>query len=193
MARGAPSRGRKPVSKPRDSRRRVFLDIPYKKSYERYERAIVATLLCNGLVPVLAKESRQTTFILEDVCELMRSANYAVVDISGLNFNVAFEAGFLQALGRKYILLKDRQTRVPADLQGLKYCEYSDKAGLIRELTEWIKQNVPEAQQSPHRGALTRIIEGIEQNSHVSRDVAVEMVLSIMEDLAESDRKLPLT
>jgi UTP-glucose-1-phosphate uridylyltransferase len=99
---------------------RVFLDIPYKSSYIKYERVIRAALIAYGLEPVVAKDSKKTTNLLDDVVELIQSSKYAVVDISGLNFNVGFEAGYLQALGRKFILLKDKKTKPPADLRGLK-------------------------------------------------------------------------
>jgi hypothetical protein len=173
--------------------KRVFLDIPYRKGYHPCERSIVATLLCYGLNPVLAKENRQTKFILNDVCDLIRSAKYAVVDISGLNFNVAFEVGFLHALGElEFILLKDRKTKIPANLLGLKYSQYSNKDSLIRELNGWIRQNIPEAKLSPYTKDLEDILRKVKQKTGVSQEHAREMLLTLMVIMMNSDGSLPL-
>jgi predicted nucleotide-binding protein len=175
-----------------DPKRRVFLDIPYHRNFRNYERAIVTTLLTYGLRPVIAKDSKKTALILEDVCELIRSAKYAVVDISGLNFNVAFEAGYLHALGgRNFILLKNKGTSVPADLQGLKYNEYSSSNTLAKTLTVWLKQNVPEAKLSPHAGSIAKVIRKIMKDASVSEDMAKDMLLTMMENLTKGDRILP--
>lgn len=175
-----------------DRKRRIFLDIPYHRSFRNYERAIVTTLLTYGLHPVIAKESKKTALILDEVCSLIKSAKYAVVDISGLNFNVAFEAGFLHALGeRKFILLKNKATKVPSDLQGLKYNEYSSSNTLTKALTGWLKQSVPEARLSPHANSIAKVIRRIEKDARVSEEMAKDMLLAMMEGLTEADRKLP--
>lgn len=193
MARASRAQGTMRSSKAKYGSKRVFLDIPYKGSYKRYESAIRATLVSYELHPVLAKDSKQTKFILDEVCDLIRSAKYAVVDISGLNFNVAFEAGFLYALGgRTFILLKKKNTKPPADLQGLKYSEYTDKTSLMKVLRVWIKQNVPEAKPSVHNKDLRKIINKITRGGNIDRTLAKEMLLSMMEGLVESDGKLPL-
>jgi predicted nucleotide-binding protein len=193
MTRGKKARARKP-SQGKTSDRRVFLDIPYHKKFSNYERAIVTTLLAYGLRPVIAKESKKTVLILSEVCDLIKSSKYAVVDISGLNFNVAFEAGYLYALGRhNFVLLKNKSTRVPSDLQGLKYSEYSSANTLTKALTGWIKQNVPEAKLSPHARSVAKIVDKIKRESGVGQDTARAMLLVMLEELTDGDRRLPLT
>ncbi len=41
--------------------KKVFLDIPYNESYEDFENQIIHTLKDNGLIPVLAKDSTQSS------------------------------------------------------------------------------------------------------------------------------------
>lgn len=172
--------------------KRVFLDIPYHKGFHNYERAITNTLIAYGLHPVIARESRRTLYILDDLCELIKSAKYAVVDISGLNFNVAFEVGYLHALGnRNFIILKNKGTKVPADLQGLKYSEYSSSGTLSRELRAWIKQNIPEA-LSLYSGSVEKILRKIMADSKVSREKAQEILQVMLEEMADDNRDLPL-
>jgi predicted nucleotide-binding protein len=193
MTRGKKARQKRTSSR-KTSNKRVFLDIPYHKRFSNYERAIVTTLLTFGLHPVIAKESKKTVYILNEVCELINSSKYAVVDISGLNFNVAFEAGYLHALGRhKFVLLKNKDTPVPSDLQGLKYSEYTSANTLTKALTGWLKQNVPEAELSHHAHSAAKIISKIKRESGVSQDMAKSMLLVMLEEMTDGDRKLPLT
>ena len=171
--------------------KRVFLDIPYKKTYRKYERLIRATLIAYGLEPVVARDSRATQYLLDDVANQIQSSKYAVVDISGLNFNVGFEAGYLTALGRSFILLKDKKTKMPSDLQGIKYSQYSNRAGFIKELLSWLQQNVPEAKEIPEQKAVTDILNRIKKRSRLSDDSAVDVLAVLLTRLADSEGELP--
>ena len=130
---------------------------------------------------------------MEDVVGLIQSAKYAVIDISGLNFNVAFEAGYLYALkGPTFILLKNKRTNVPSDLQGLKYNEYSSPATLSKALKGWLEQNVPEAKLSPHAQSIAKIIQKIRRDSGVDEETAKAILLTTLEHMAGGDGKLHL-
>lgn len=167
--------------------KRVFLDIPYKKTYASNELAITSALRAFGLEPVIARDNKTTLLILEDVANLIDSAKYGVVDISGLNFNVGFEAGFMRALKRNFILLKNGKTAVPADLQGFKYCKYRDRDTLVQELMAWLKQNVPEARRIPEHKALMKLLTSISKKAGISQAQALGVVRAMASSLAESN------
>jgi hypothetical protein len=187
------SDGRNPSPTPGNAYQRVFLDIPYHRSFQNYERAIVTTLLTYGLQPISARDNKKAVLIMDDVCTLIKSAKYAVIDISGLNFNVAFEAGYLYALGGPtFILLKNKRTNVPSDLQGLKYNEYSSPATLAKALIGWLEQNVPEARLSPHAQSIAKIIRKIRRESGVDEETAKAMFLTMLEEMTGTDGKLRL-
>jgi hypothetical protein len=174
----------------RGRNRKVFLDIPYRGPYKRYELAIKSALLAHGLEPILARDRSVTKIILENVGQLIRSCKYGVVDISGLKFNVGFEAGYLTALPRKFVILKNKKTVVPADLEGLIYCEYSDKDDLIIGLVNWLNQNVPEARQIPEHKKIRDLIDGIKRSAKVGDDIAYEIIMTMTTTLANSGGKL---
>ena len=184
------SSGRKSSPRPGLTRHKVFLDIPYHRRFQNYERAIVTTLLTYGLQPIIARDSKKTALIMDDVFDLIKSAKYAVIDISGLNFNVAFEAGYLYALKEPaFILLKNKRTNVPSDLQGLKYNEYSSPSTLSKALKAWLEQNVPEAKLSPHAQGVAKIIRSIRRESGVDEEIAKAMLLTMLEGMTGADRE----
>lgn len=160
---------------------RVFLGIPYKKSYKRYEDAIRAALHASGLEPVIARESTRTVTILEEVSALIDSCQYAIVDISGWNFNVALETGYVIARGRPYVILKNSRTKAPADLQGLKYQEYSNVQTLRSKLVRWIHQNIPEAKELPEAIEARMLVQRIMKEAGLTQQQAEEFLLAALQ------------
>jgi nucleoside 2-deoxyribosyltransferase len=160
---------------------RVFLDIPYRRSYERYEETIRAALLSNGLEPIIARESSRTVTILEDVCALIDSCRYAVIDISGWNFNVALEAGYILARKIPFVLLKNQRTKAPSDLQGLKYQSYKNVETMRSRLVRWIRQNVPEAKDLPAALEARKLVERIMKEVKLTRQQAEDFLLAALQ------------
>lgn len=163
------------------TRIRVFLSIPYKKTYRRYEDAIRAALHASGLEPVIARESTRTTTILEDVCALIDTCQYAVVDISGWNFNVALETGYVIARGCPYVILKNSRTKAPADLQGLKYQEYRNVESLRSKLVRWIQQNIPEVKELPEAIEARNLVRRIMKRASINQQQAEEVLLAALQ------------
>jgi predicted nucleotide-binding protein len=172
---------------------RVFLDIPYKKTYQNIEDVIRAILRTYRLHPVAAKDRNKTSYLLNEIKDLIKSCQYAIVDFTGLNFNVGFEAGLLEAWGCPYILLKHRNTKSPSDLQGIRYSEYSNPDNLSKHLIQWIKQNVKEAKPIRETELLTEVIKQIMANSQVDLGTATAMVKSMLSTLGKSADSLPPT
>jgi hypothetical protein len=165
---------------------RVFLDIPYKKSFRRYEDVIRAALIARGLVAVVARDTAKSVLILGDVRKLIDSCQYAIVDISGWNFNVALESGYILARGLPFILLKNKRTRPPADLQGVKYLEYSGVDDMRNSLVEWVEQTIPEAQVRPEAIEAKELVERIMKEANLSQRQAEEVLLSMLQSHARS-------
>lgn len=160
---------------------RVFLTIPYKKTYRRYEDTIRAVLRSRGLYPVIARESSTTRTILEEVCVLIDSCRYAIVDISGWNFNVALETGYIIARGLPYAILKNGRTKPPADLRGFKYQEYRNVETMRKKLVRWVDQNVPEAKELPEARVAKQLIERIMRDADMSRKEAEDFLLAVLQ------------
>jgi predicted nucleotide-binding protein len=70
-----------------------------------------------------------------------------VADISVLNANVFYELGLTHALGKDTILLKRRDTPLPADFGGAHYYEYDlndfadGKNQLQQAVKNWVQNN----------------------------------------------------
>lgn len=160
---------------------RVFLSIPYKKPYQRYEVAIRAALRVSGLEPVIARESTRTVTILEEVSALIDSCQYAIVDISGWNFNVALEMGYVVARDLPYVILKNSRTKAPADLQGLKYQEYGNVQILRSKLVRWIHQNIPEAKDLPEAIEARKLVQRIMKDAELTPHEAEEVLLAALQ------------
>lgn len=122
--------------------KKVFLDIPYNNAYEDYENQIIHTLKNNGLIPVLAKDSTQSSILLCKVCQNIQSCRYGIADISEAKSNVYFELGLLYGVNRKCAILKKSNVDLPTDLQGKEYIEYANTRELDEKLTQWIKDNI---------------------------------------------------
>lgn len=122
--------------------KKVFLDIPYNNAYEDYENQIIHTLKNNGLIPVLAKDSTQSSILLCKVCQKIQSCRYGIADISEAKSNVYFELGLLYGVNRKCAILKKSNIDLPTDLQGKEYIEYANTRELDEKLTQWIKDNI---------------------------------------------------
>ena len=98
------------MAKPRGSRGKVFLNIPYDDKFERLFLAYIAGLSALGLVPHATLEIPTSTRRLEKILRLERSCKYSVHDLSRVElsprkggkprvprFNMPFELGLCVA------------------------------------------------------------------------------------------------
>lgn len=120
---------------------RVFVDIPYTADYRDFEKAICETLRRKGFEPVVAKNSTTSDVLLCKVCALIQTCGYGVADISKPSLNVPYELGFMHALGKQCAILKARQAKQPADIQGLEHIAYENTDELKGGLSKWIVEN----------------------------------------------------
>jgi len=130
----------------------VFLAIPYSK-YTSQETAIRQVLNSAKLNPVLAKDKIQTMSLLCKICKEMRKCAYMVADISKQNANVAYELGLMQSFGKQCAILFSTRIRrqKPSDLAGIEDVRYYTSKKLKKELSKWIRDNVPEADKTSLR------------------------------------------
>jgi len=121
---------------------RVFLDIPYKKSYLHFEKTIRNILTKHGLIPVAAKDRTLSSILLCNVCEEIQTCRFAIADISEFNPNIFYELGLIHALGKHCAILKFENSQNITDIQGLLYISYSNTDDIENKLTAWINANI---------------------------------------------------
>lgn len=123
---------------------RVFVNIPYYKTYKPFEDAICATLVAYDLEPVLVKEEIPGAARICRICRLMLSCKYGITDISYSTHNIPFELGLLLAFGKHTIILyreKHKYQKKFSDLQYRDPLVYEKKPReLIKKLSNSINQ-----------------------------------------------------
>ncbi len=127
----------------------VFVIMPYNEDWSDrvYKLMIEPAVSGASLTCVRADESAQIGWIKENIWNSILKAGVVVADVSELNANVFYELGMIHALGKESILLKRRDTQVPADFAGELYREYdiheldAGKSMLQLELEKWAHTN----------------------------------------------------
>jgi nucleoside 2-deoxyribosyltransferase len=81
---------------------------------------------------------------LEDIKEKIERANIVLVDLTGQNPNIYFEAGYAHALKKKVIFISQNVGTLPSDVRHLRTFPYVDRIGgdvkLFDDLKKAIKQ-----------------------------------------------------
>ena len=115
-----------------DIKRNVFLMMRFKTGaqYDEIYHSIKDGLKPFGLSLLRADNKDYTGDLWENVCLYMLGSNYGIavfeeVDIRQYNPNVALEIGYMKALNKRCLILKDqRMPNMPTDIVGKLYKEF---------------------------------------------------------------------
>jgi len=139
------------VSTPREKTAFVIMPFGKKKDADGneidfdfvYRDIIQEPLEALGFAPLRCDEITQAGSIHQDMFKHIASAEVAVVDISMLNPNVFYELGVRHALRPSVtILIKNRKTVVPFNIQDERVIEYPGESGSLRDARDRIKSFV---------------------------------------------------
>lgn len=130
--------------------RNVFLMMRFKtgKQFQEIERVIRETLAASGYHVMRADDKAYASELWDNVLIYMLGCPLGItvfeeIDEREFNPNVALELGFMLALDRRCLVLKDqRMPRMPTDIIGRLYKTFDtyDIAGsLTRALESWLK------------------------------------------------------
>ena len=81
--------------------------------------------------------------LIQNIWGALLHTGVVVADVSALNTNVFYELGLTHALGKDVFILRQLNSKVPADIKGAHYKEYDlqdldrAKEWLHKELNEW--------------------------------------------------------
>jgi DNA-binding NtrC family response regulator len=128
------------------SPKRIFVNIPERPEYAKYEAAIRSTLESYHLIPILPKDSMEPTILLCNVCKLIQTCKYSISDISFSDTSVLYRLGKIQSTGLHSLIIKNRQANELLDIQGLFTLDYIDIESMEAYLSKWIVTQVKEAQ-----------------------------------------------
>lgn len=133
-----------------DFEKSVFIAMRFRgtEQFKGIEKILRDTVAKYGLKALRADDKTYSdqSDLWENVCIYMLGCKYAIcviesIEESQFNPNVAIEYGFLRALDRGILVLKEKQVRVlPADMLGKLYREfdgYKLKKSIAEQVSEW--------------------------------------------------------
>jgi len=105
----------------------VFVVMPFSEtwSYSVYERVMAPACSAAGLACVRGDKIDRSQSLLGNILQAICDAGVVVVDISAPNLNVYYELGLCHAIGKDVRIIKQVDSKLPADLAGVQYIEYS--------------------------------------------------------------------
>jgi hypothetical protein len=123
----------------------VFVAMAFREEWSDrvYDDLIEPAALAAGLNPHRADAKPMIGDIRESVWESIYKAGLVIADISVPNVNVFYEIGLTHAIGKQTVLLKRRDTPLPADFNRLLNLEYdltdlaSGRDKLRQQLAHW--------------------------------------------------------
>jgi hypothetical protein len=133
--------------------RNVFIMMRFRENplFERIATAIRSALAEFGLVGVRADDRVYTEDLWGNTAIYMLGCKHGVavfedIEREGFNPNVPLEYGFMRALNKKVLLLKDKTLKtLPADVTGLLYRpfdSYDIESSIKTEVSAWIAQDL---------------------------------------------------
>ena len=122
-----------------------FVIMPFKEELDGVWATIKHAVESFPMQCIRADEHKISRPIVTEIKNDIASADLLIIDLTGRNPNVFYEAGFAEALNRPYILItQDILSDLAFDIQHIRVLQYSNAIGgekdLELKLTEAIKQ-----------------------------------------------------
>lgn len=105
---------------------RFFLTTPSGEEFKNLRLLITSSLQEVGIKPILSEEAIVPgDKIAASIHKAIELADVVIVDVTGNNPNVMFEAGFASGMGKSILPIVQRTAgRVPSDIGGQLYLVY---------------------------------------------------------------------
>lgn len=117
-------------------RPKCFVIMPFKTKLDSVYAVVKKTVEDHGFECIRADERVTSEPIMDDVKKQIAEADVVVVDFTGKNPNVYYEAGMADAYGKKRILLAQSAKDLAFDIRHIRTIIYSDPMGVGTELHE---------------------------------------------------------
>lgn len=103
----------------------IFVLMPFQKEFDQiYQLGIKEPLNNKGFNCERADEVQFVGGIIEQIIRRIKKAQFIVADMTGKNPNVFYEVGYAHAIGKKVILLTQREEDIPFDFIGYSHIVY---------------------------------------------------------------------
>jgi hypothetical protein len=128
-----------PLVKPR-----CFVIMPFAAEMDSVYRIIKETVEQHGVECKRADERYLSEPILDEVKAQIDSADLVIVDFTGQNSNVYFEAGMANALTKKWIILAQSKKDLAFDVKHIRAIMYLDKMGYEQKFRDDLHHAIEE-------------------------------------------------
>jgi len=121
----------------------VFVIAPFDRELEPVLEAVRRAALEAGLTVRRFDEITPGALLTSSILDRIRHADLIIADVSRQSSNVMYELGFAHALRKPTILLlniKSENSRLPADLAGLRYFLYDPTN--LHQLTDRVTSEI---------------------------------------------------
>lgn len=121
-----------------------FVVMPFAIELDFVYRVIKETAESYGMRCIRADEVMVSRPVVEDLKTMIAEADLVIVDFTGKNPNVYYEAGVADAWKKKWIVLAQRADDLTFDVQHIRTILYSNTMGADVKLRENLQQAIQE-------------------------------------------------
>jgi hypothetical protein len=117
-------------------RKKCFVIMPFDPRMKRIYEIIKGAVEEHGVICERADDRFVSQTIVDDVKAQIASADLVIVDFTGKNPNVYYEAGLADALAKKWVVLAQSKSDLAFDVEHIRAIVYSDepeKEGQFRD------------------------------------------------------------
>ena len=125
------------------SRPRAFVVMQFAEPYDTFYREIILNQAeAAGYEVVRIDEKAGPGVIFQDIQREIEQAEIVIAEITPANPNVFYELGYAHALGKPTILLAQRESKLPFDIQSFRVVFYNDTIGGKVEVERNLKRHL---------------------------------------------------
>jgi hypothetical protein len=112
----------------------VSVMMPFSRDFDNVYSAIKNACIKEGMTFHRADNFWKNSVIIQDIFELIYRSSIVIVDFSGRNENVFYEAGIAHTLGKNVIPITQSIDNIPFDLRHHRHIIYLNNGEGLREL-----------------------------------------------------------
>ncbi|KAB2881550.1 hypothetical protein F9K33_00390 [bacterium] len=123
-------------------KRICFVLMPFAQKFTGVYHNVKAIMKQHGYYCVRADEIFETRSVINIIYQMIERSTIIIADLTGRNANVFFELGYAHAIGKNTILMAQKQSDIPFDLQHRQFFKYKNGPELKKILSEKIGKYV---------------------------------------------------